>query len=343
MSGGVDSSVTAYLMKEAGYEVIGAHMLLSERGASNVANIHDLEETCKVLSIPLNLLDFRKEFNDCVISYFCREYARGYTPNPCVVCNKEVKFGLLLKWALENGAEYLATGHYVRVESSPSGFHLMKAVSLENEQSYFLYRLDQEQLKHVVFPIGSMISKPDVRKLAKVAGLPVSEKPKSRDICFVPDGDYRTFIEKFVPPEPGDIVDTGGNILGRHQGLANYTVGQRQGLGVSTKEPLYVLSFDIRNNRVVAGSKEELLSYTVLLRDVNWVSGKAPENLRGITSKIRYRAKEVAVKIDIGDNRLQVEFSEPQLAVTPGQSLVFYRDEEALGGGVIMGREDAAR
>lgn len=335
MSGGVDSSVTAHLLKEAGYEVIGAHMLLSERGASNVANLGDLENVCRILGIPLHKIDFRSEFDSSVISYFCREYAAGHTPNPCVVCNKQIKFGLLLKWALENGAQYLATGHYVRIIDSPAGFHLMRAVSLENDQTYFLYRLGQHELSHMLFPLGNRISKAAVRQIAREAGLPVSEKPKSRDICFIPGGDYRAFIGSFVPQEPGNIVDTDGKILGRHQGLARYTVGQRQGLGISSGGRLYVIQLDAQNNCLIVGSKEELETHRVDLCDLSWISGKAPEVFEGIEARMRYRGSGVAVRVTLSDNTGVVRFEKPQMAVGPGQSCVFYRGEEVLGGGVI--------
>ncbi len=343
MSGGVDSSVAAFQFKQSGYEVTGAHMLLSGSGVANTGNIRDLEETCRILDIPLKVLDFQNEFNGCVIDYFCKEYARGYTPNPCVVCNKEIKFGRLLEWTLDNGAGYLATGHYARVEKDDSGFHLLKAVSLDNDQSYFLYRLGQDELKNILFPIGNIESKDEVRRIAKAAGLPVGDKPKSHDICFVPGGDYRSFIEKFVPPEPGGIVDRKGNVLGRHSGLANYTVGQREGLGISGKEPVYVLSLDVKNNRVIVGPREALYTSTLRLRDVKWISGKAPNSNNGLTCKIRYRAKEVAIGLELEDNTALVKFFEPQFAVTPGQSCVFYRGGGVLGGGVIAGTEDAGK
>ncbi|MFH0847391.1 MAG: tRNA 2-thiouridine(34) synthase MnmA [Chloroflexota bacterium] len=339
MSGGVDSSAAAYLLKEAGYEVAGAYMLLSETGADNEANFRDLEATRKVLNIPLHLLDFREEFNRCVIDYFCQEYVLGHTPNPCVVCNEGIKFGLLLRWALANGADYLATGHYARVEASPDGFHLLKGLDLANDQSYFLYRLGQDELSRVLMPIGYQKSKTGVRKLAERAGLPVSAKPKSHDICFIPDGDYRTFIEKHVTPTPGDIVDKAGKVIGRHQGLTGYTVGQRQKLGVSAGHALYVLELDAGNNRLVVGSREELASLSVVVKDLSWIAGRAPKDLSGITAKIRYRAKDVGVRLELRGDTALVEFSESQLALTPGQSLVFYNGDEVLGGGIITGKE----
>lgn len=336
MSGGVDSSVAALLLKEAGYEVTGVHMLLAQEGERHEKNIQDLEETCRIIGIPLEVVDFRKEFDFCVIRYFYKDYSSGLTPNPCVVCNKEVKFGRLLKWAQGLGADYLATGHYARVEKDSSGFHLLKALSLENDQSYFLYRLGQDELSKILFLIGHQKSKDEVRALALAANLPVSGRPKSHDICFIPDGDYRSFVDRFIPPQPGDIVDIKRKVLGHHQGLSGYTVGQRQGLGISSRAGLYVLELDISNNRLIVGEREKLESQSVRLRDLSWVSGKAPESGEGITAKIRYRSKDVAVRLGINDNIAGVEFSELQFAVTPGQSCVFYRGDEVLGGGIIV-------
>ena len=336
MSGGVDSSVAALLLTKAGYEVTGAHMLLAQKGERHEKNIRDLKETCRIIGIPLEVIDFHKEFDACVVRYFCQDYSNGLTPNPCVVCNKEIKFGRLLEWSREHGADFLATGHYARIEKNSAGFHLLKARSLESDQSYFLYRLGQDELSRVLFPIGSQKSKDEVRALALAANLPVSGRPKSHDICFIPDGDYRSFIDKFITLKPGNIVDTDGKVLGHHKGLSGYTVGQRQGLGISSRVGLYVLELDVKNNRLIVGEREKLESQSVRLRDLSWVSGKAPESGEGITAKIRYRSKDVAVRLGINDNIAGVEFSELQFAVTPGQSCVFYRGDEVLGGGIIV-------
>jgi len=332
MSGGVDSSVAAVLLKQAGYEVSGIHMKLWSD--PNLARtISDLEHACQLLGIPLYKLDLETEFRRLVIDYFCREYDQGRTPNPCIVCNQHIKFGLLLDKALGMGAEYLATGHYARIESTTNGYRLLKATDHSKDQSYFLYTLGQRQLEHLLLPLGEL-SKEKVRRMAAELGLPTSGGSESQDVCFIPDNDYRSFIAQYISFQPGDIVDIKGRVLGKHNGLAQYTVGQRQGLGLTSGEQLYVIELDAANNRVVVGSKDQLLHSVLIASQLNWVSGKAPTEPISIAVKVRYKAPEVAAELHLTD-RAEVRFAEPQQAIAPGQSVVFYQGDVVLGGGVI--------
>lgn len=332
MSGGVDSSVAAALLKQAGYEVSGIHMRL---GADIMPkNLPDLERTCQLLGIPLYKLDLEREFKHLVIDYFCQEYGRGRTPNPCVACNQYVKFGLLLGGALGRGAEYLATGHYARVESTAEGYKLRKAVDITKDQSYFLYTLGQEQLQYLVLPLGEL-TKERVKEIARELDLPTRSHHGSQDICFIPDNDYRAFIAENMPLQAGEIVDINGKVLGKHGGLAGYTIGQRQGLGLSSDEPLYVLKLDTESNKLVVGSREEALHNVLVARQTSWVSGESPQEPMEITAKIRYKASEAAAELYPGGDGVEVRFIEPQPAIAPGQSVVFYQDDTVLGGGVI--------
>jgi tRNA-specific 2-thiouridylase len=332
MSGGVDSSVAAALLKQAGYEVSGIYMQLwldSDLAPTTL----NLEHTCQLLDIPLHKLDLEAEFHHRVIDYFCQEYNQGRTPNPCIVCNQHIKFGLLLDKALEMGAEYLATGHYARIESTPNGYRLLKAADRSKDQSYFLYTLGQRQLEHLLLPLGEL-NKEKVRRMAADLGLPTSSQRDSQDVCFIPDNDYRSFIAKHVSLQSGDIVDITSKVLGKHNGLAQYTVGQRQGLGLASGEPLYVIELDAANNRLVVGTKDQLLSNRLFANKLSWVSGKVPIEPISITAKIRYKAPEVTAELRLND-RTEVRFVKPQSAITPGQSVVFYQSDVVLGGGII--------
>jgi tRNA-specific 2-thiouridylase len=325
--------MAAALLKEAGYDVFGIHMQL--RSSSDLAPaISDLEHTCQLLDIPLYQLDFEREFHRLVIDYFCHEYSQGRTPNPCIVCNQQVKFGRLLEKVLEIGAEYLATGHYARREHSPGGYRLLKAVDITKDQSYFLYTLGQRQLEHLMFPVGGL-SKEKVRRKATELGLPTANKKESQDICFIPDNDYRSFVAEHISTEPGDIVDINGKVLGKHGGLARYTVGQRRSLGLASGEQLYVIELDAANNRLVVGSREQIWNKALIARNLSWVSGEAPKESMTITAKVRYKAPEVAAELHSRDGVAEVHFAEPQQAIAPGQSVVFYQGGAVLGGGVI--------
>jgi len=337
MSGGVDSSVAAALLKEAGYEVSSVYLQLwSDHNLPPYTGdtISALEHTCQLLDIPLKKLNLETEFKSLIVDYFCREYSLGRTPNPCIVCNQHIKFGLLLEKVLGTGADYLATGHYARIEQSPNGYRLLKAVDLTKDQSYFLYTLGQRKLRHLLLPVGNL-PKAEVRRLAARLGLPTSSKHESQDICFIPGNDYRSFVTKYIPLKSGDIIDTESKVLGKHKGLALYTVGQHQGLGLASDKRLYVLKLDASSNRLVVGTEDELLSNKLLASELSWVSGEAPKEPITVTAKVRYKSPEAAAKLRLRDGTAEVQFHQPQRALAPGQAVVFYQGESLLGGGII--------
>ncbi len=330
MSGGVDSSMVAAILKEQGFKVMGITMQLFAGSPAP----ERAQRVARKLGIPHSVVDFGELFSRKVVDYFCDEYHRGRTPNPCVICNRFIKFDALLEKAQEMDADFMATGHYARTKSSANGHRLLKGADPRKDQSYFLYVIGQSQLQRIMLPIGHM-HKSEVKKKAVALGLPVDTSRGSQDICFIPSGDYRSFVSRHLPLQPGDIVDTGDEILGRHQGLACYTVGQRRGLGLSSGKRLYVVSLDADNNRVVVGPEDMLLSSRLLARQLHWISGEPPQDLSGITAKIRYKSPAVAASLCLENDGTRVCFDQPQRAITPGQSIVFYRGEEVLGGGVI--------
>jgi tRNA-specific 2-thiouridylase len=336
MSGGVDSSVTAYLLKEAGYAVSGIHLELTSGLEIAAAEHNDLELTCQMLRIPIHFLNAEVEFKERVIEYFCQEYSLGRTPNPCIRCNKDIKFGLLMDKVREMGGDYLATGHYVRVEASAAGYQLLKGVDPAKDQSYFLYVLGQKELSQVLFPVGGLL-KTEVKKLAADLGLPASVRRESQDICFVPGGDHRAFLNSRLKPRPGEIVDAEGNIRGEHKGLAYYTVGQRQGMGVSAGQRLYVIHLDNITNRLIIGPQDQLFKKSLSAHNLNFISGRAPEGCIEIRAKVRYRALEAKAVLLVKGNKADINFIEPQRAIALGQSVVFYQGESVLGGGIIAG------
>jgi len=332
LSGGVDSSVAALLLKEAAYEVMGIHMRLWDSPHSEY-QAHRAENICRILDIPYHQVELQKEFKLCVVGYFCREYQQGRTPNPCVACNQHIKFGLLLDKALSLGADYLATGHYARVEHSRDGYRLLKAVDTSRDQSYFLYTLTQEKLRHVLFPLGEH-SRDEVKQMAKQARLPTASKP-SQDICFISQKNYATFLSQRFSSAPGDIIDTQGRKLGQHLGIAFYTIGQRHGLGLASGKPLYVVMIEPESNRIVLGHEKELYSQKLTARKLNWISGKAPREPITAKAKIRYKSKEAEAILFFSNGSVDIHFAQPQKAVTPGQAIVFYNAGEVLGGGII--------
>ena len=337
MSGGVDSSVAAALLKQQGHTVTGVTMQLRPDGDNG--DTESARSVADQLGIEHVTMDFSEQFAGEVISDFCREYSQGRTPNPCVRCNKYVKFGTLMAEARELGADYLATGHYARVEcdSTTGKFILKKGSDRQKDQSYFLCRLDQEQLGHTLFPLGNM-TKEEVRQLAATMELPVVNRPESREICFIPDNDYARFLESYCPESirPGEILNTEGNAIGRHAGLHRYTVGQRKGLGIAAAEPLYVAAIEAEKNAVIAGSKESTYGSVLTAVDLNWISGTPPEYPAKVKARIRYRQPEAgAVITPLDSSSVRVGFDGPQMAIAPGQTIVFYDGETVIGGGTI--------
>ena len=342
MSGGVDSSVAAALLKEQGYEVIGLTMCfnLAEKNGKKpsccgLTGIEDARRVCQKLGIRHYVVNLNKDFLRQVIQNFSQEYLNGRTPNPCVRCNQFIKFGILLKKAINLGMQYLATGHYAGIQKTPQGYLLKKAKDLKKDQSYFLYRLTQGQLKHVLFPLGDF-TKPKVRQLAYDFGLKVAEKQESQEICFLPDGKYGDFISasRQGSAKPGNFVDKDGNILGLHRGIAFYTIGQRHGLGIAAKHPLYVTQINAKDNQVSIGRRKEAYKSEFIIKNVHFL-GKPPKKKIEIKVRIRYNHKESPATVYPGKTELKVIFKQPQFAITPGQSAVFYDKNTVLGGGII--------
>src|SRR4030065_186243 len=297
------------------------------------SNIRDAELICQTLNIPFHVIDLENEFKQYVIDYFCAEYVRGRTPNPCIACNRHIKFGFLLDHALSLDADYLATGHYARVEHHDDAYHLLKGIDPDKDQSYLLYTLGQDRLSRILFPLGDY-TKDQVRELARKNGLPPAGKPGSQDICFIAS-DYGAFLSRYFTPTPGEIVNSNGDVLGRHKGTAFYTVGQRHGLGLATAEPVFVTKIEPDKNRLTVGSRQELRATGLIAPAVSRVSGEPPTEPMTVSVKIRYRSPDVSATIRPGPDSVEVSFHHPQSAVTPGQAVVFYRDSEVLDGGTI--------
>lgn len=340
MSGGVDSSVTAALLKQQGHDVIGITMSLFAPHNSGVGSaVHDAAVVARHLAIPHHVADFAPDFSRLIIGDFIDEYRAGHTPNPCVRCNRYIKFGLLLEKARELGAELLATGHYARKTVDPDGTcHLRVAGNARKDQSYFLYTLTQQQLRQVIFPLGTIESKDEVRRLAREFALPVAEKSDSQEVCFIPNDDYVSFLEGDgeLGAADGDIVHLNGQIIGRHHGTHRYTIGQRKGLGIAWSEPLYVTGIDTARNIVLVGEQQHVYAAGLQAEDVSWIGTPATEEFVS-TCKIRYRHQPVGCRVrPLAGGACDVLFDQPQKAVTPGQALVFYRGDEVLGGGRIV-------
>ena len=346
MSGGVDSSVAALLLKEQGYEVIGVTMRLwtvkrsdgpplSKRCCS-VEDVDDARRVCQTLGVPHYTLNFEREFQEHVVDYFCREYDRGRTPHPCLACNDKIKFDFLLRRAMFLEADYIATGHYARVRRNGAGFKLLRGMDEKKDQSYVLFTLTQEELGRLLLPVGEQ-PKEQVRQLAADAGLAVADKPDSQEICFIPDGDYRRFIGERVKPRPGQLVDGSGTVLGPHPGVQFFTVGQRKGLGLpgNTGEPMYVVKLDPDRNEVVLGPSEDLYRRDLWASGVTFTAGVAPAGPVEVSAKIRYKASEAPATLLSHGEWAEIRFKEPQRAVTPGQAVVFYQGDEVTGGGII--------
>jgi len=349
MSGGVDSSVTAALLKEQGHEVIGMTMQIwdystftADHGESfgtccSLDDVYDARRVAETIGIPFYVVNFEKDFQRQVIDRFCDDYFAGRTPNPCVLCNQVLKFELLLRRARELEADALATGHYARILPEGEGYVLRKGLDPQKDQSYFLFTLTQAQMRRVLFPLGGM-SKEEVRGHAARFDLQVAEKAESQDICFVPDGDYVRFLEeeRGRGGMDGEIVHVSGQVLGRHLGTYRYTIGQRRGLGIAWPQPLYVVGIDAENRRVVVGEQEHLAVAGLAVHGVNWSDGAAPDGPLRARCRIRYRQQEVPVLITpLEGGRARVDFDQPQRGVTPGQAAVFYDGDKVLGGGWI--------
>ena len=341
MSGGVDSAAAALLLQQAGYEVWGVTLRLQScAGAVEAAEaeIDAARRAAEALGIPHRVLDLRERFRSAVMDRFVSEYLAGRTPNPCVDCNREIKFGALLDWALEQGADYLSTGHYARVDQAGENgrWRLLRGTDRRKDQSYVLYQLTQRQLSHLLLPLGSY-DKPAIRSLVENQGLSNARKADSQDICFIPDGDYAAFLARSgAELVPGDFVDQAGRVLGRHKGLPCYTPGQRKGLGVSAGEPVYVLRKEAASNRIILGPDSALYTTELTAERVNWLSVPPPEGPMAVTAKTRYTQREAAATAELlPDGRLRVIFQEPQRAVTAGQAVVLYVGDAVAGGGTI--------
>jgi tRNA-specific 2-thiouridylase len=330
LSGGVDSTIAALLLKEQGHELLGLTMVNWDMEVGAKA-----AEAARVLGIEHKIVDVRGIFKSSVVDYFCSAYEKGQTPNPCVECNKYIKFGALLDMARADGCDLVATGHYAQVEfdSDRQRYLLKKGVDSKKDQSYFLYGLTQEQLAHIHFPLGGF-SKDEVRALAQQKGMQVAESPESQEICFIPE-DYREFLTGRIECQSGVIRDAEGRILGQHQGLAFYTIGQRKGLGISGGKPLYVVDMDVEANVLVVGDNQDLFKSSLLASKNNFIYQDKIEWPMQVDAKIRYAAKPADATIYMEDNIARVEFAEPQRAITPGQSVVYYLGEYVLGGGLI--------
>ncbi len=346
MSGGVDSSVCAYLLKKEGYDVYGITLKLftrteSEKKCGTEKEIADAKNVCDKLGIKHCVFDYREDFEKNVIEKFVCDYECGRTPNPCVNCNRDVKFKSVLEKALEEGAAFIATGHYANIEynEKTGRYNLKKSKNEKKDQTYFLYKLTQKELSHTIFPLGNFENKEEIRAIAKEAEFDVSEKADSQDICFITEKSYVEFIEKFRNKkyESGNFIDKDGNVLGKHTGIINYTIGQRKGLGIAFCKPMYVIEKRAETNEVVLGDEKDLYSKSLTVKDINLISVEKIEEPMKLMVKTRYNQppQEATVK-QLGEDEIWVEFDSPQKSVTSGQACVFYDGEYVVGGGTIV-------
>jgi tRNA-specific 2-thiouridylase len=361
MSGGVDSSAAAAILKEQGHELVGFTMQLwnQRRGISvdengdplpsrccSLDDVYDARRVAEELGFPFYVLNLEREFERDVVQPFVASYLDGETPIPCVSCNSRLKFASLDQLAVSLGCDKVATGHYARVEfdEASNRYRLFRGRNLDKDQSYFLWELTQDQLSRAMFPLGEM-SKPEVREVAREHALAVAEKSESQEICFVPDGDYAGFIDRYLAasgsvdqkPGDGEIVDADGAVVGRHSGIHRYTIGQRRGIGIAGPQPLYVTNIDAIKNQIMVGQQDDLLSSEFIAAGVNWVAFDRPDEAVQTQVRVRYRHTPAEATITpIENNRVRIVFDEPQRAITPGQATVFYRDDEVVGGGWIV-------
>lgn len=346
MSGGVDSSVAALLLKERGHEVVGVTMRLwsVERGdlpplskrCCSVEDVNDARRVCDAIGARHYFMNFEREFQKHVVDYFIREYDRGRTPHPCLACNDKIKFDFLLRRAMFMDADYIATGHYARIRRGVDRVRLFKGADAAKDQSYVLFTLRQTELQRLLLPVGEY-PKSAIRRLAADAGLPVANKPDSQEICFIPDDDYRKFIGERAAPKPGDFVDAQGNVLGSHPGIQFFTIGQRRGLGLrgNSGAPMYVISIDADTNRIALGSHADLMRTDLWASRINYIAGEAPDAPIEIGAKIRYKATDAPATLTPRGDWATLRFREPQRAITPGQAVAFYQGDEIIGGGII--------
>lgn len=347
MSGGVDSSVAALLLQRQGYEVTGVTMRLrpdeymcssQSGGCCSLDDIDDARRVCYRLGIEHLVMNFTEEFERDVIEPFAKDYQAGRTPNPCINCNRYLKFEEMLRRAQQLGFDAVATGHYAIVRQNQNGRWLLYRSPAGKDQSYVLYSMTQQQLAHTLFPLGEM-EKPEVRRIAQEAGLPVAKKPDSQEICFVENKDYAGFIHRYTGKElpEGDFVDAEGRVLGIHKGITHYTVGQRKGLGISFPQPMYVNAIDAEHNRIVLGPEGSQYASELIAGDLNWIAFDEPPAELHVQAKVRYQARPAAARVlPDGEGKVRVLFDEPQRAVTPGQAVVFYQDDLVVGGGTIL-------
>src|SRR5215475_11345186 len=344
MSGGVDSSVAAALLKEQGYDVVGMMLRLWSEPGKEESNrcctpdsMAQARRVAAKLDIPFYVIDAKDVFRETVVEYFLAGYARGEAPNPCLICNRKIRWTFLLDHALALAADYMATGHYVRIQRAEGRNQLLRAIDKSKDQSYVLHVLNQEKLDHALFPVGDY-TKPEIRQIAEKYGLPTASRKDSQDLCFLAGEDYRNFLQRNAAEmlKPGEIITRDGTSLGAHNGLANYTIGQRKGLGVASAVPLYVLGKDAAHNTLIVGTQDELGSRELTAHDVNWLSGYVPTEPFRAEVKIRYTAKEATALIKpVGEDQVEVQFDAPQRDITAGQAAVFYQGDVMIGGGII--------
>ena len=346
MSGGVDSSVAAVLLQQEGYDVVGVTMRLwsvkndavskSNKPCCSVEDIDDARRVCQTLNIPHYVQNFEKEFQEHVVDYFCQEYDNGRTPHPCLACNDRIKFDFLLRRAMFLDADYIATGHYARIRRNGNNAELYKAVDVSKDQSYVLFTLSQTEIDKLLLPVGEY-PKSEIREIADKAGLNVANKPDSQEICFIPDNNYRKFLSNRIEPKPGKFIDIEGNVIGDHPGVQFFTIGQRRKLGLqgNSTTPDYVTNIDSTSDQVTLGNEDDLYRTNIWASKVNYVSGISPKRPVKVKAKIRYKSADAPATLTPHKGWAEIDFDEPQRAVTPGQAVVFYNDATVIGGGYI--------